>query len=127
MGGHGGFVHSRRTYGRRDRALPTSPADGDCDPMGPRSTTRPLKPRGRPCAVAALLLFAASGRLDAASFIRGDVDASGSLDVTDPILALGFLSLGDQRAGDCLDAAGFDDAGILDITDGIASPASSGT
>ena len=53
-------------------------------------------------------------------FLRGDVDAGGSVDITDPILNLAFQFLGDPRPI-CLDAADTDDSGSIDITDPIAS------
>ncbi|MBI4601559.1 MAG: tandem-95 repeat protein [Planctomycetes bacterium] len=60
-------------------------------------------------------------RLPAASFIRGDVDGNGNLQITDAILTLGYLFLGSSRPEACLDAADFDDSGVLNITDPIAS------
>ncbi len=52
-------------------------------------------------------------------FRRGDVDHSGSINVTDAIFVLNYL-FGDQEAPSCLDAADFTDAGGVDISSGIA-------
>jgi hypothetical protein len=51
-------------------------------------------------------------------FRRGDVDASGTGDITDAIVFLGSLFLGDPRPP-CFDAADVDDNGRLEITDAI--------
>src|SRR5262245_41690051 len=63
------------------------------------------------------LAFAAPlPRLEAASFIRGDVDRNGNLEITDAIKVLGHLFLGDMSVA-CLDAADANDNGGLDIAD----------
>lgn len=51
-------------------------------------------------------------------FIRGDVDASGDLTITDPIRSLGYLFLG-QATPDCLDAADSNGDLKLDLSDPI--------
>lgn len=51
-------------------------------------------------------------------FRRGDADASGSLDITDPIVILGYLFLGDPEPP-CVLAADGDDSGNVDISDAI--------
>src|SRR5262245_45447720 len=55
-----------------------------------------------------------------ASFIRGDADASGAVDLTDAFRVLGYLFLGDPPAFECFDAADADESGAVDISDGIA-------
>jgi predicted outer membrane repeat protein len=52
------------------------------------------------------------------SFRRGDVDAGGSFDLSDPIAILGYLFLG-AGAPPCLDAADMDDSGSVEISDAI--------
>jgi hypothetical protein len=52
------------------------------------------------------------------SFLRGDVDGSGSTNLTDAIAALSFLFLGGAAPG-CSDAADVDDDGTITITDPI--------
>jgi len=52
------------------------------------------------------------------TFIRGDADDSGDLDLTDAIVILIYLFQG-GKAPPCLDAADVDDTGDLDLTDGI--------
>jgi hypothetical protein len=54
------------------------------------------------------------------SFLRGDVDAKGHVDITDPILNLAFQFLGNPRPL-CFDAADTDDSGAIDISDPITS------
>ncbi len=57
--------------------------------------------------------------LPAAWFVRGDVNASGAINVTDAIQVFRFLFLGDPAAVSCPDAADLDDDGQVSITDGI--------
>jgi parallel beta helix pectate lyase-like protein len=52
-------------------------------------------------------------------FLRGDADASGSIDLNDPVLLLDYLFLAGEAP--CLDAADVDDSGDLSITDAIVS------
>jgi hypothetical protein len=52
-------------------------------------------------------------------FKRGDVDANGTLEITDPINLLGFLFLGEAQPP-CFDAADADDNGSHEITDAVA-------
>lgn len=70
---------------------------------------------------AALALSVPRSGLEGAQFIRGDTDASGSVDIADPIVLLLHLYLGDGRAEGCLDAADADDSGALDMTDAVYS------
>ena len=51
-------------------------------------------------------------------FHRGDVNADGSVDISDPSRVFTFLFLG-ARAPTCLDAADANDDGNIDITDGV--------
>ena len=51
-------------------------------------------------------------------FVRGDIDESGAPTVTDVLLILGHLFLG-QTAPSCLDAADVDDDGFVQINDSI--------
>ncbi|MBI4582756.1 MAG: hypothetical protein HY717_01800 [Planctomycetes bacterium] len=53
-------------------------------------------------------------------FRRGDLDASGVVDISDPINGLHSLFLGDFEIT-CQDSADFDDSGQVDITDMINS------
>ena len=52
------------------------------------------------------------------SFRRGDVNDSGTLEVTDAINLLGWLFLGSPGAS-CMDAADTDNSGRLDLSDAI--------
>ncbi len=63
-----------------------------------------------------------TGSTDSTSvtFLRGDVDANGLLEITDPINNLSFQFLG-NFSPPCLDAADFDDNGKVEITDPIAN------
>ena len=83
--------------------------------MVPKSTVF-----GRSLFLVVLLASLGAGRAEAQGvrFVRGDVNADGSIDITDPIVFLGFQFLGGAEPS-CLDAADDNDDGGLDITDGI--------
>jgi len=53
-------------------------------------------------------------------FMRGDVDMSCSRDLTDPVLTLNYLFLGEREPG-CLDAADSNDSGDVDLSDPVFS------
>ncbi len=53
-------------------------------------------------------------------FRRADTDADGAVNLTDPVVLLGYLFLG-SKVPDCLDAADADDSGDLSLTDAIYS------
>src|SRR3989442_10190056 len=53
-----------------------------------------------------------------ASFIRGDSNASGGVDISDPVHVLDYLFLGGETPS-CLDAADSNDDGSVDISDAI--------
>ena len=80
-------------------------------------------PRVRGFAVAfvcSLMLWASLGaRLEADSFVRGDPNGDGSINMTDVISTLNFLFLGGSTPG-CLDAADADNNGVVQLTDGIS-------
>lgn len=68
----------------------------------------------------ALLLGWSSPALPAQPhFVRGDVDDSGRLEVTDAVKVLRYLFLSDETAILCEDAADIDDNGSVVITDAI--------
>ena len=52
------------------------------------------------------------------SFIRGDANGDGAVDIADPSATLGFLFLGDAAPG-CLEAANANDEGDIDISDAV--------
>jgi hypothetical protein len=52
------------------------------------------------------------------SFVRGDADADGEINITDGIFILNFLFLGGEDPS-CMDAADADDSEDINITDGI--------
>ncbi len=54
------------------------------------------------------------------SFRRGDCNADGMVDVTDPITNLAYQFLGTFNPS-CLDACDFDDSGLIDVTDAIGN------
>jgi hypothetical protein len=70
--------------------------EGDADGLGP-----PLWVRGIP-----------------RTFLRGDTDADGSLDISDAIHLLGHLFLGEE-APSCVDAADANDDAVLDLGDAV--------
>jgi len=53
-------------------------------------------------------------------FQRGDSNADGTFDISDPVATLGFLFLG-TKAPDCLDAADSNDSGVVDFSDAVYS------
>jgi hypothetical protein len=55
---------------------------------------------------------------EATRFHRGDANADGSLDITDPVFLLSYLFLAGVQPA-CLEAADADDDGRLDLTDGV--------
>ena len=59
------------------------------------------------------------GASTGARFVRGDVDGSGQIEVSDAVTLLGVLFRG-EGAVDCHDAADTDDNGRLELTDAIA-------
>ena len=63
--------------------------------------------------------IAPGGVLEGASFIRGDADASGQLDITDGISVLGYLFLGNPASLDCEEAADADSNGAIELTDAV--------
>ncbi len=73
-------------------------------------------------AVAAVLtsLWPPASGLGQEKFVRGDADADGGINITDPVYVLGFLFLGGLTPP-CLDAADADDSGssAIDITDPV--------
>jgi hypothetical protein len=60
--------------------------------------------------------FPDDGFLFYAPFIRGDVDHSGSVDLSDAVGALNYLFLGGKEDR-CLEAMDSDDSGVLDLSD----------
>jgi hypothetical protein len=66
------------------------------------------------------VMVTAPGEEPAGGFVRGDVDASGQINITDAIFLLGYLFQG-TATPPCIDAADVDDlgAGAANITDAI--------
>ncbi len=56
--------------------------------------------------------------MGAGRFVRGDADANGSIELTDPVHTLSYLFIGGLESP-CLSAADTDDNGSLEITDAI--------
>ena len=69
------------------------------------------------CLVAFVLLPLSSAR--PATFIRGDVDENGTVQITDGIRILNHLFAGDPSELPCRDAADANDAGDVNISDGV--------
>ena len=55
-----------------------------------------------------------------APFRRGDVNDDGSVDISDPIVLLGYLFIGSEEPG-CLDSADTNDDGLVNVGDAIAA------
>jgi hypothetical protein len=83
------------------------------------STEKPFCLRIAAATVSLFALFAgASAQAQDSRFIRGDADGSGTVDISDPVLVLGVLFVGDQPAG-CDDASDANDDGRLSVTDPV--------
>jgi hypothetical protein len=54
-----------------------------------------------------------------ARFRRGDANADGTINISDPIAALGYLFLGNPRSLVCQRSADTDDSGAVNITDAV--------
>jgi hypothetical protein len=52
-------------------------------------------------------------------FVRGDPNASGSMNVADVVSIIGYAYSGQPESARCLDAADVDDSGKVDVTDAI--------
>lgn len=52
------------------------------------------------------------------SFIRGDTNSDGVVDIADVVHQLGYLYLGDEKPG-CVKAADTNDDGVLDVADPV--------
>ncbi len=73
-------------------------------------------------ATLALALFVLCGLAApgvASTFVRGDVNQSGRIDLSDAVSVLLHLFRGAPVAGDCLDAADVNDSGGIDVADAI--------
>ena len=57
---------------------------------------------------------------DVSFFVRGDSNFDGLVDISDPILTLGYLFLG-EREPDCFDGADANDSGHLNISDAVVT------
>ena len=75
--------------------------------------------RSRPCGDGFDVGAYEAGGCEPASFVRGDWDGSGSINVTDAIGILGFLFLGSDGPS-CLSMADVDDNDTVELTDPIA-------
>jgi hypothetical protein len=68
------------------------------------------------------LLLGSTGAFSQSTFIRGDVDASGDLSVTDAVRVLRFAAQPGFASAflvSCEDAADVDDSGSVDLADGV--------
>ena len=62
--------------------------------------------------------LALGGTVGTVSFVRGDSDDSGEVNITDGIFILNFLFSGGPGPG-CIDSGDVDDNGAINITDGV--------
>jgi len=70
-------------------------------------------------AVVAFLLSVCPAGGAASAFVRGDVDQSGGVDLSDPINVLLYLFAGDETAQACLSAADVNDSGAVNLADAL--------
>lgn len=64
-------------------------------------------------------LLLGGGSIDEARFRRGDVNADGLVNISDPITTLGYLFLGNPISLECEKSADADDSGALNLTDAV--------
>ncbi len=95
---------------------PGSPAIDQGTPTG--ALDRDLEGKARPCGAGVDIGVYELGDCELRRFRRGDADGSADLGLTDAVLILGQLFLG-QAAPACLDAADADDDGQVVITDAV--------
>ena len=71
--------------------------------------------------VVAILSFATvqSAAFGMATFLRGEVNGDGGIDMSDAVFVLQWL-FGKGRTPTCMDAADANDDGVLDLSDGVA-------
>lgn len=79
---------------------------------------RDLEGKARPCGEGVDIGVYEFGDCELRRFLRGDADGSGDVVLTDAVLILGHLFLG-QAAPKCLDAADTTDDGAVVITDAV--------
>src|SRR5262245_15910667 len=79
----------------------------------------PNSAQGPVWVTSALALFLPAGATPAASFVRGDTNETGKLEITDAIHTLQYLFQGKGDTLRCLDAADADDDGAVGLPDAI--------
>jgi parallel beta-helix repeat protein len=86
------------------------------------AATTDIEGHGRPCGGGVDIGAYESGGCAASGtrFVRGNADAAGGIDISDPIFLLTYLFIGGS-APDCLDAADINDDGSLDLSDAVYS------
>ena len=70
-------------------------------------------------AIFMLLIYVPGVEAQQWTFIRGDLNGDGEIAIGDPLILLNFLFLPGSATPICLDAADFDDDGLLSLIDGI--------
>jgi sugar lactone lactonase YvrE len=117
-----------RTFGMCDIVPGNPDASFLLDKLGPNPRVGAQMPDGFPPLSAAdinlIRTWISEGAVDdtapAGTFRRGDFDAGGTLNITDPIATFNYLFVS-GLGPDCEDAADANDDGFVNITDGIFS------
>lgn len=105
--------------GSRDQVFILADGDGDDAATRNEEVHALIATGDRVLGTPSGLALAEGVRQASVRFRRGDVNADGVLNLTDPVFLLGFLFLGDEVPV-CLDAADVNDDGVLAISDPVA-------
>ncbi len=98
-------------------AIGHAPALGAGEGLGPRAL-EVLDPRGD-SSLPSAVVYVEPRSPPRTTFIRGDPNQSGVVDLSDGVTILGFLFLGTPPSLDCLEAAEVNGDGAIDITDPV--------
>ena len=111
-------IRSRNAnYGIGPWIGPAGDLNGDGQPDFGVGEISGTAPGGEPAGDKSFL-YVIYGPYGEKSFIRGDANQDGRVDISDAIAILTYLFAGGQSAT-CADAMDVDDTGVLEITDGI--------
>lgn len=104
-----------KAAGMLEKCLAEGGSEADCAAERERFLADCRAKLGEVCDTETLALFASFQ-----PFLRGDADGDGVVDITDPIVTLGYLFLG-AGALPCDDAADANDDGKIDVSDPVST------